>query len=431
MNVVVVGLGNVGIPLAASLAKRGHRVTGIDIDARKIHSIQAGRSPLATEEPDLNALLSQVVTAGTLTATESFDPCEDADAIFVCVETPIAASTQKPDYSSLEGALTDVAARMKRNVLISIESTLAPGTMRAVVRPLLEERSGLKVHEEFALVHCPERVTSGKLLYNLTHLDRVLGGDAPEDRARARDLYHEICSGELLESDWTSAELSKTIENAYRDVQLAFANEVALLCEEMGADAYAVRELVNSCPGRAMLRPGPGTGGHCLSKDSLLLASVAPNGVRLLTAARDVNERMLGHAGDLVRRALIQGEAELGESRIVLMGGAYKEDVAETSNSPGLALSRILEEGGAEVRLHDPLVPEQDGIVLWRDLEEAAKEADCLVLVTPHDAYRGLDWGTLGGAMRRRLVVDLRGVLDAEDLEGEGFQYVGLGRPAS
>ncbi len=406
-------------------------MTGIDIDARKIHSIQAGRSPLPTKEPDLSVLLSEVVAAGTLTATESFDACEDADAVFVCVETPIDASSQKPDYGSLEGALEEVAARMKRNVLISIESTLAPGTMRAVVRPLLEETSRRKVHEEFALVHCPERITSGKLLYNLTHLDRVLGGDDPEDRARARDLYHEICSGELLESDWTSAELSKTIENAYRDVQLAFANEVALLCVEMGADAFAVRELVNSCPGRAMLRPGPGTGGHCLSKDSLLLASVAPDGVRLLTAARDVNEGMLAHAGDLVRGALTREDAELGESRIVLLGGAYKENVAEISNSPALALYRILEEEGAEIRLHDPFVPEQEGIVLWRDLNEAAEEADCLVLVTPHDAYRGLDWGTLGGAMRRRLVVDLRGALDPEELEGEGFRYVGLGRPAS
>ncbi|MFQ5920275.1 MAG: UDP binding domain-containing protein, partial [Thermoplasmata archaeon] len=129
--------------------------------------------------------------------------------------------------------------------------------------------------------------------------------------------------------------------------------------------------------------------------------------------------------------ALNRGDAELGGSRIVLLGGASKENIAETSNSPGLALYRILEEGGAEIRLHDPFVSEQDGVVLWRDLAEAAEEADCLVLVTPHEAYRELDWGALGAAMRRRLVVDLRGALDPEDLGGEGFRYLGLGRRAS
>ena len=428
MNVVVVGLGNVGIPLAASFAGRGHRVIGIDIDHQKIKTVQAGQSPLPTRESDLDALLSEVVEAGTLAATDSLEALREANAIFICVETPWDPSSHRPDYRALEGALKDVAKRMTNGVLISIESTLAPGTMGRVVRPLLEAGSGLKVHEDFHLVHCPERVTSGRLLHNLVHLDRVLGGDDPEDRRRAREVYREICEGRLLETDWTSAELSKTLENAYRDVQLAFANEAALLCERMGADAFGVRELVNSCPGRAMLRPGPGVGGHCLSKDSLLLASAAEGAVPLLSAAREVNESMLAHARDLVRGALRREGIGLRGSRVVLLGGAYKENVAETPNSPGLALYGLLENGGADVRLHDPHMPEQDGVDLWRDVAQAAEDADCLVLVTAHDDYRGLDWATLGAAVRRRLVVDLRGVLDQAALGGEGFHYVGLGR---
>ncbi|MFQ5918759.1 MAG: nucleotide sugar dehydrogenase [Thermoplasmata archaeon] len=427
MKLVVLGLGQVGIPLAVAFAGEGHEVVGIDIDPRKVEAINGGTNPLPTREEDLDRLLGRAVESGALLATSEYDPIGEAEAIFVCVDTPVDA-TGRPDYAALRDVLTGIASRLQSGVLISIESTLAPGTMEDLVRPLLEQGSGMRVHKDFHLVHCPERVTSGKLLYNLTHMNRVVGGNDPEARSRAVELYAEIGHGNLLETDWTSAELSKTVENAYRDVQLAFANEVALICEEVGVDAFAVRELVNSSPGRAMLRPGPGVGGHCLSKDSLLLASAARNDVRLLTSARNVNEGMLNHVVTLIEQALATQSADLSSATVVLLGAAYKANVADTPNSPALAIAPILEEKGANVRIHDPHVEEREGVDLRRDLGEAMGRADCVVLVTDHDAYQDLDWGTLGEGMRHRLVVDCRGALGEEDLAQYGFGYVGLGR---
>ncbi len=427
MKLVVLGLGQVGIPLAIAFADQGHEVVGIDIDPGKVKAINGSTNPLPTREEELDDLLGRVVESGSLRATDDYAPCGEAQGIFVCVDTPVDASGN-PDYTALRSVLKEIASRLPSGVLVSIESTLAPGTMQDLVRPLLEEGSGMRVHRDFHLVHCPERVTSGKLLYNLTHMNRVVGGNDPEARSQAIALYQDISRGTFLETDWTSAELSKTVENAYRDVQLAFANEVALICEAAGVDAFAVRDLVNSSPGRAMLRPGPGVGGHCLSKDSFLLASAANDGVRLLTSARTVNEGMPNHVVALVEEALATRNASLRNSSVVLMGAAYKANVADTPNSPALAIAPILEDKGATVRIHDPYVPEREGVDLRRDLLEAVQGADCVVLVTNHDAYRDVDWGTLGSGMHRRLVVDCRGALREEDMVRDGFGYIGLGR---
>lgn len=428
MNIAVVGLGNVGIPVAAAFAGARHEVVGIDVDPRKVEAIRKGESPLPTREPELEDLLSQVVGAGALQVASGYEGCEDARAILLCVDTPVASPTRAPDYHALETALGGIAPHLRTGDLVSVESTLAPGTMRERVQPALEAASTLRVREDFHLVHCPERVTAGRLLANLAHLDRVVGGEDRRSREAAIDLYREVCQGQLLEADWLEAEVSKTVENAYRDVQLAFANEVALICQDVGADVFAVRELVNSCPGRAMLLPGPGVGGHCIAKDTWLLASASGQEVRLLGAAREVNEGMVDRVVALIRRGLEAVGQEMRGSQITLLGGAYRENVAAVSNSPGLRLYTALKDRGAEVRLHDPHVREVAGIDLWRDLEAASQESDCLVLVTPHDEYGGLDWASLMEGMNQRVVVDCRGFVPREFGENPANTYLCLGR---
>lgn len=428
MQVVVLGLGFVGIPAAAALARAGHTVVGIDIDPERADPVGRGTSPLPTEEAELGELLAAAVRAGTLRTSTGYDAARGAEAVLVCVDTPVDPGDRTPDLRALRGALEDLAPRLGDGTLVSVESTLPPGTMEEVVTPVLEEGSGREVHRDFHLVHCPERVTAGRLLENLTRLDRVLGAETAEARRRAEAFYGDICEGRLHPASWREAELSKTVENAYRDLQLAFANQVALLCEAVGADAYRVRELVNTSPGRHMLRPGPGVGGHCLPKDTWLLAAAAPSRAPLLRAVREVNEGMAAHVATLVRGALDASGGRSQDAVVVLLGVAYKENVATWINSPALALRPLLEDEGIEVRLHDPLLAEAGDLPVAGDLKEAARGADCLVLVTAHDAYAKTDWAAVGREMREAVLVDCRGALAPAAVRAAGLHYVGLGR---
>ncbi len=426
MKIAVVGLGFVGIPAAAALAGAGHDVVGIDIDPRKVEALNAGRNPIATREEDLDELVARVVVEGRLRASPDFEGCGRAEAVLICVDTPIDPHSKEPDYTALKAALEHTAAKMKKGVLVSVESTLAPGTMREVVRPALEEVSGLKAGEDFGLVHCPERVTAGRLLHNLLHLDRILGTEDEVSAQRAHELYDTICQG-LHGTNWVNAELSKTVENAYRYVQLAFANEVGLLCEFVGGDAFRVRELVNTRPDRDLLLPGPGVGGHCLAKDAWLLNSSAGGLSTLIPRAREVNEGMTEHVVALIQRGLESVRKELPGAKILILGGAYRENIGETANSPALKLYEVLKDRGAEVRLHDPHIPEVKGVDLWRDLSRASEGRDCLVLVTPHDDYRGIDWEATFRGMNEKVVVDCRGFLPTEIRHDPEVTFLGLG----
>src|SRR5688572_2236173 len=256
MKVAVVGLGYVGVPVAASVAATGASVVGVDIDSSKVEAINAGRNPLRGREPGLSDLVKAQVRRRRLRATTDPSAVAPADVVVVAVETPIDPSTHDPVYRALKSALAGIGPYLKRGALVSIESTLAPGSMERVVRPTLERASKKKAGRDFHLVHCPERVTAGKLLYNLTNLHRVLGAPDPRAARKAIAFYERFLKGDLHLTDWTTAELAKTAENAYWDVQIAFANEIALISEEVGVDAYRVRELVNTCPYRAMLLPG-------------------------------------------------------------------------------------------------------------------------------------------------------------------------------
>src|SRR5947199_53303 len=305
VRVAVIGLGYVGLPLAAAVAATGANVIGIDIDAEKVKAVNAGQSPLRGQEPGLADLVREQVAKGRLRA--SLDPKEASgvDAVALCVETPVDPTTHDPSYKALKAALAGLAPLLKRGALVSIESTLAPGTMEGVVRPALERGSKRTVGRDLYLVHCPERLTTGKLLHHLTELPRVLGANDEASMRKGVAFYERFVKAEIHATDWTTAEVVKTAENAYWDVQIAFANEVALISEELGVDAFRVRDLVNTCPYRMMLSPGAGVGGHCIPKDPWLLVSPAVQSKpELIPTAREVNDFMPRRMARIVEEAL-------------------------------------------------------------------------------------------------------------------------------
>ncbi len=425
MRVAVVGLGYVGVPVAAALADAGARVVGIDIDPAKVAAINAGKSPLTGREPDLAALLAKQGGKG-LTATLDYAACQAADVVLVAVETPIDADTKDPDYRALRSVLRRLGPNLKKGALVSIESTIAPGTMHKLVKPMLERTSGMRCPRDFLLAHAPERLTAGKLLRNLIEVDRVIGADDNRSLRKAMAVYGKFVRAPLHPTNLLTAEIVKTAENTYWDVQLALANELALIAEDYGVDAFEVRTLVNTTPFRHLLVPGAGVGGHCIPKDPwLLLTNLGSYRASLIPAAREINDFMPERMATLTEDALREAGRRLAGAQVAILGFAYKENTDDSRNSPAIPLIRILRRRGAEVRIHDPFVRRQRGFLVLRKLPDVLKGADVAVLVTAHDAYRRADWRQLGRGMRRRAFVDGRRLWDSPP---KGWVYRGIGR---
>jgi len=420
----VIGLGYVGLPVACMFAQVGFSVIGLDIKEERVDVINAGHSPIASEEPGLAELLAEAVGAGRLCATTDNAALAEADVVLIDVETPVG-DDHKPQYVALKAACRSLGTVMKDGALVIVESTIAPGTTDRVVRPLLEEASGKQVNVGFYLGACPERVMVGKLLANLRTLSRVCGGGTPETTQVMVTLYRTIVQAELDMADPVTAELVKTTENTYRDVQIAFANEVALICEVNGADVWRVRELVNKSPFRQMHLPGAGVGGHCIPKDPWLLAHGADGKVplRLIPTARAVNDGMPLHVANLTAQALQAAGRQVAGSCVAVLGYAYLENSEDTRNSPSEVLVARLREWGAEVVIHDPWVAEYQG-----DLLERVTGCDGIVLMVAHQAYRMLDLAALKAVLRTPILIDGRHVFDVAQAQAAGLVYRGLGQ---
>jgi UDP-N-acetyl-D-mannosaminuronic acid dehydrogenase len=420
----MVGLGYVGLPVAALLAASGLRVVGLDRDAARIARIQAGECPIEGREPELPELLADVVQKKALRATTDPAALAACDVILVAVETPVD-ETNVPRYVALQGAVETVGKHMKTGALVVIESTIAPGTMRRLVIPTLERVSGKKFNEDFFVGHCPERVMPGRLLRNLREMSRVCGGSTPEAASRMVALYSRFVGGEIDVASCEEAELTKTGENAFRDVSIAFANELAQICERVGADFLKVRALINKSPGRNVLLAGGGVGGHCIPKDPWLLAYGAPDlDPLLLRASRARNEGMPIHVADLVAAVLSDGKKSISGARIAVLGMSYLEDSDDMRHTPSEALVAELEARGATVVPHDPYVHRFAG-----DLGTAVAGVDCIVLMVAHTEYKNLDWKQLGSLVAHRAVVDARFVVDGAQMAENNFSFRGVGRP--
>ena len=419
----VIGLGYVGLPVAATFANIGFEVIGIDLQKERVETINLGMNPIEGIEPGLDELLAEVVANGRLRATTDYTSLSRADVVLIAVETPVD-DDHRPRYLALQTACQQLVEVLRPGVLVIVESTIAPGTIDNVVRPLLEQESGLRVNQDFYLGACPERVMPGKLLANLRNMNRVCGGSTPETSAVMVTLYRQIVEADLDMADPVTAELVKTTENAYRDVQIAFANEVALICEAVGADVWQVRKLVNKVPYRQMHMPGAGVGGHCIPKDAWLLAHGAGSRIpiRLIPQARDINDSMPLHVAKLTLAALREAGLDPTVARVAILGYAYLENSDDTRNSPSQALVSQLQGDCAEIVIHDPWVEGLGG-----ELIEKIKGCDAIVIMVAHDEYRRLDLEKLKSILRTPIVIDGRHVVDMNEALAAGFVYRGVG----
>ncbi|HEY3377810.1 MAG TPA: nucleotide sugar dehydrogenase [Armatimonadota bacterium] len=427
-HVAVVGIGYVGLTLLCALGKAGFTGLGYDINAERVQAVRQGQVPFAGAEVEMQTLLSDLTREGRLSASNNPADVRTASVIFLAVETPVEADDHRPRYTALRAALASIAPYVAPGALVVVESTLAPGTIEHVVSPILAEGTGGNVGRDFFLVHCPERVMPGRLLGNLLTCDRVVGGVTPHCTQRGLAVYARVTSGTLYPTDALTAEIVKTAENAYRDVQIAFANELALMCEDLGADVYQVRELVNSSPYRQMHMPGAGVGGHCIPKDPWLLCSAMTYyQPQLLPTARAINDGMPEHLVALTQRALAREGRTLAESTVTLLGAAYLEETDDTRNTPALAVARLFTALGARVRLVDPYVDVLEEFTIM-PADEALAESDALVLITAHPQFRDLRLDEVATRLRTRVLIDGRNAFTAEAATAAGLRYLGIGK---
>ena len=405
--------------------------------------MNSGECPFEGDEPGLAELIHRVaVEKRTFRVTDDYAACAEADVILIDVQTPTDAE-HVPHYESLRAVSAEAGRRLQPGALVIIESTVAPGTTQNVVQPILERESGLTVGQDFYLAFSYERVMPGKLLEYITDFPRVVGGIDEESTRRAVDLYRHIVRAELTPTDVLTAEMAKVVENAYRDVNIAFANEVALLCERMGVNVFEVRELINARPDRHMHLLGAGVGGHCLPKDSWLLqygvrayGDDAPE-MQLIPLARTINDGMPAHVLKLIRESLHERGLKLAGARVAILGVSYLENADDTRNTPAAALAQLLIEHGAQVTAHDPYVRAPDwkrvlgnghDVPLTADLDDALRGADCAALVTRHREYAEMAPERLRAVMRTPTVVDGRNVFDVGEWVKGGLVMRALGK---
>ena len=445
-NITYIGMGYVGIPMSALLANVPEfYVTGIQRRSKrsgwKIDWLNKGKNPFEGDEPGLDELIERIVRDGKFKVTDSYEHINEADYILIGVQTPVDPISKIPFYDSLKDVSNLIASKMKKGVTVIIESTVAPGTTDNIVQPILEKGSGMKRGEDFYLVFSFERVMPGKLLEYITDFPRVIGGGCDKANKNAKFLYGKVIKEELQVTDTLTAELTKCIENTYRDVNIAFANEMALVAEDFDRNIFEIIKLINYRHDRMMHYPGSGVGGHCLTKDPWLLMygleTYTPkrflDRVKILPYGRELNDYMPEHMVGLMEDALKEADKH-DNLKISLMGVAYKADCDDTRNTPTERIVNFLKKRyhshNIEYIAHDPWVKEKDykKTELTEDLDYAVKNSDVLLFVTNHKQYYLIDLDDLKKKMKSKpIIVDGRNIFNKNTVKSKGFIYRKLG----
>jgi UDP-N-acetyl-D-glucosamine dehydrogenase len=412
--VAVCGLGYVGLPLLLTFAERSFPVIGFDIDLRKIEALARGESYI--RHIDAGRIQAQLARGDEgFAATADFSRIANADAILLCVPTPLTPS-REPDMSYIENTTRSVAPHLRRGQLVVLESSTYPGTTEEVVKPILESISGLRAGEDFFLAFSPEREDPGNPTFNTATIPKVVGGFTPACTAVACELYGAAITRVVPVRGTREAELTKLLENIFRCVNIALVNELKLLCERMGIDIFEVIAAAATKPfGFMPFYPGPGLGGHCIPIDPFYLTWKAREfefQTRFIELAGEINTAMPLHVVQRTMDALNHAGRTLKDSRVLVLGIAYKKNVDDLRESPSVRIIELLRDRGAQVEYHDPFCPritqmrhkpayllEMESV----DLDEGVARADAVVIVTDHD---GVDYEKL--VRDAKLVIDTR-----------------------
>lgn len=384
MKACFMGLGYIGLPTAIIAAKHGVNVTGVDINPSVVEQTNAGH--LHIIEPGMEEMLQEVVGNGALHASTT---PETSDAYFIVVPTPFKGNHQ-PDVSFVEAATRAVIPFLKEGDLFVIESTSPVGTTEAMADIIFEERPELK--GKIYIAYCPERVLPGNVIYELVHNDRVIGGIDEASTQKAIEFYSQFVKGQLHPTNARTAEMCKLTENSSRDVQIAFANELSLICDRAGIDVWELIRLANKHPRVNILWPGCGVGGHCIAVDPYFITAAYPEESRIISAAREINNGKALWSAEKIKNAILEFKLKNGiEPVVALMGLAFKPDIDDLRESPAVEIASeiIADSKGAEVLVVEPNVKSHPNFTLT-PAEVAVEKADIIVYLTGHSAFKNL-----------------------------------------
>jgi UDP-N-acetyl-D-mannosaminuronic acid dehydrogenase len=423
-KICVLGLGYIGLPTASTIANQGIKVVGVDVNPHIVETLRNGG--LHLHEPGLRTLVQAALASGNLIV--SVEP-ETADAFIIAVPTPFYGN-KKADLRAVKSAAGSIVPHLQPGNLVVLESTSPPRTTLDVVAPILAS-SGLQPGKDFFLAYSPERVLPGQILRELIENARVIGGINPASAEAGKALYALFSRGEIVMTDSTTAEMVKLMENTYRDVNIAIANEFSRLAQRFGVDIWEAIAIANRHPRVKILQPGPGVGGHCISVDPWFLVEAAPDLTPLIHTARKVNDSQPQVVVELIRKAA----KELKGCRVTVLGLSYKPDVDDIRESPALEVVSQLAEAGALVTAFEPFkkaVDLADNVILAPSLDAALRNADVIVLLVAHTQFLELAASQVADQTRCRILVDTVNGWSRTEWESAGFMMhkLGVGKQA-
>jgi len=415
-KICVLGLGYIGLPTAAMFASNGFDIIGVDVNEKVVNALNKGE--IIIEEPYLDVMVRDVVVSGKLKA--SVKP-EVSDVYIIAVPTPINED-KTADMSYVISATRSIVPLVKKGDIIILESTSPPKTVEDIIVPILKE-SSLDVEEDLYIAHSPERVIPGKILFELVENNRIVGGIDEESALKVKKLYQSFVKGEIYTTNATTAEMCKLTENTFRDVNIALANELAMICEQMNINVWDVIKFSNKHPRVNLHQPGPGVGGHCIAVDPWFIVEKFPETAKMITLSRTINDSMPEYVFNKSRKIL----GTLKDKKVTILGITYKPDVDDMRESPIIELIELLEEvSGITISIHDPYV--QDFKYLEKDIYTACKDSDLVILGVNHKLFSDANMDRIYKDMKQANILDTRNFFDEKALVEIGFNYNLLGK---